>query len=99
MLLLQTIKSFTEIIHKDGIIHQRLSVVHQPFAHTGVDYFGQLLVKLNRKTLANQVVAKQNGAIFACLFSRVLYVKLEEELSLGSFVLEVHRLISKTGYP
>ena len=78
---------------------KRLSVVHQPFAHTGVDYFGQLLVKLNRKTLANQAVAKRNGAIFACLFSRALYVKLAEDLSIDSFVLAVHRLISTTGYP
>ena len=55
-----------------------LSVVHQPFAHTGVDYFGQLLVKLNKKTLANQAVAKGNGAILACLFSRALYIKFVE---------------------
>lgn len=42
---------------------KRLSVVKQPFAYTGVDYFGPPLIKLNKKTWTNQVVEKLYGAI------------------------------------
>ena len=42
---------------------KRLSVVKQPFAYTGADYFGPPLIKLNKKTWINQVVEKLYGAI------------------------------------
>ena len=48
---------------------ERLSVVDQSFAHTGVDYFGSLIVRLNKKTRANEAVAKQYGAIFMFVFT------------------------------
>ena len=35
------------------------SVADEPFAHTDVDYVEPLIVKLNKKTRANQAVAKQ----------------------------------------
>ena len=38
---------------------ERLCVVDQPFAHAGVDYFGPILLKLNKKARANQAVAKR----------------------------------------
>ena len=41
---------------------KRSSAVGQPFAFTGVDYFGPLLV---------QAVAKSHGGKFACLSQRV----------------------------
>ena len=37
---------------------ERLSVADEPFAHTGINYFGSLLVKLNKKTRANQAFSK-----------------------------------------
>ena len=78
---------------------ERLSVVDQPLAHTDVDYFGPLLVKLNKKTGANQAVAKQYGAIFACLSSRALHIELTGDLSTGSSILVLRRFISRRGYP
>ena len=53
---------------------ERFSVVKQPIAHTGVDYFGPLSVNLNKKTRANHTVAKRYGAIFTCLSSNALHI-------------------------
>ena len=78
---------------------ERLSVVDQPFAHTGVDYFWPLLVKLDKKTRANQAVAKRYGAIFTCLSSRALHIELAGGLSTDSFILALRRFISRRGYP
>ena len=65
---------------------ERLSVVDQPFVHTGVDYFGPLLVKFNKKTRANQAVAKRYGGILTSLSSRALHTKLAGDLSTDSFI-------------
>ena len=78
---------------------ERLSAVDQPLAHTDVDYFGPLLVKLNKKTWANQAVAKQYGAIFTRLSSRALHIELTGDLSTGSSILVLRRFISRRGYP
>ena len=46
---------------------KRLSSVDKSFTHTGIDSFGPLLVKLNRRTWANKAEAKRYGATFMCL--------------------------------
>ena len=47
--------------------------VDQLFANTDVDYFGPLLVKLNKKAQTNQGIL-QHGSIFCCLSSRALHI-------------------------
>ena len=78
---------------------ERFSVVKQPIAHTGVDYFGPLSVNLNKKTRANHTVAKRYGAIFTCLSSNALHFELAGYLSTDSFILALCRFISRRGYP
>ena len=53
---------------------ERLSVVDQLFYHTDIDYFGPLLVKLNKRTRRNQIIVKRYGAIFTCLSSLALHI-------------------------
>ena len=77
------------------LLLEKLSVADQPFAHAGVDYFRPLLVKLNKKSRANQAVAKRYGAIFTCLFSRALHIELVGDLY---FMLAPRRFISRWGY-
>ena len=79
--------------------NERLSVVDHPFAHTGANYFGPLLVKFNKKMRANQAVAKRYGAIFTCLSSHALHIELAGDLSTDSFILALRRFISRRGYP
>ena len=78
---------------------ERLSVVDQPFIHTGVDYFGPLLVRLNKKIRANQAVAKRYGATFTCLSLHALHIELAGDMSTDSFILALRRFISRKGYP
>ena len=78
---------------------ERLWVVDQPFAHSGVDYFGPLLVEFKKKNQANQAVAERYGAIFRCLSSCVLHIELAGDLSTDSFILALRRFISRRGYP
>ena len=78
---------------------EKLSAVNQPFAHNEVDYVGPLLVKLNKKTQANQAIAKRCGAIFTYLSSPTLHIEFAGDLSTDSFILALHRLISRGDYP
>ena len=58
------------------------------FTQTGGDYFGPLLVKLNKKIWTNQAIAKRHGAIFTYLSSRILHISLAGDLLTDSFILD-----------
>ena len=75
------------------------SVADEPFAHTDVDYIEPLIVKLNKKTRANQAVAKQYGAIFTYLSSCALHIELAGDLPTDSFILVLRRFIFRRGWP
>ena len=95
---MQTLRSY-ECNFLTELPNKRLSVVGQPFVHPGIDYFGPLLVKFNKKTRSNQAVAKWYGAIFTCLSSCALHIKLAGDLSTDSFILALRRFISRRDYP
>ena len=76
-----------------------MEIMVMVFTQTGRDYFGPLLVKLNKKTLTNQAVAQWRGAIFTYLSSRALHISLEGDMSTDSFILELRRFTSRRGYP
>ena len=78
---------------------ERLSVIDRPFAHTGVDYFVPLLVKLNKKTWTNQAVAKRYGAIFACLSLRAFHTELAGDLSTVKFYSSTLQIYIKKRLP
>ena len=58
---------------------ERLFVVDQLFAHTGVDSLGTILVKLNKKTRTNQAVAKQYSVILH-VYLHVLFTSNWQEI-------------------
>ena len=45
----------------------RLDINENPFHNTGIDFFGPILVKLSKKTRANQAKTKRYGVIFTCM--------------------------------
>ena len=55
------------------------------------------MVKLDKKTRADQAAAKRHGAIFTS--SHALHTKLVGDLSADSFILAFRKLISRIGYP
>ena len=75
-----------------------LSVVYQPFAHTGVDYFGPLLVKLNKKNRPNPGVAKRYSAIFTCLSSRAHLYQEEVSQNLSLVIMAPIVLVLNENY-
>ena len=93
---MSTSKSFTLI---SELPIGSLFVVEHRFAHTDIDYSGPLLVNFNRKTRTNQAIAKWYGAIFTCLSSRDLHIEFAGDLSTGTYILALRRLISRGDYP
>ena len=72
--------------------------MEQLFADTDVDYFGPLLVKLNKKTQTNQAIL-QHGSIFWSSSSHALCIWLAGDLSTDSFNFALCRFTFRTGYP
>ena len=78
---------------------ERLSSFLPPFYFTGVDYFGPLTIKLNRKTRGTSGTAKRYGALFTCMTTRAVHLELAGDLSTDSFILALRRFKARRGYP
>ena len=61
------------------------------FCYSGVDYFGPFIVTVGRKT------DKKYGALFTCLFSREVHIKVTHSLSADSFITAFKRFTSVRG--
>ena len=92
-------KSFTETILNERITHRKIICSRSAIRSYWCRLFGPLLVKLNKKTSANQVVEKRYGSIFTRLSSRAIHIELTGDLSTDSFILALCRYISRRGYP
>ena len=55
---------------------ERLDAYEKPFCNTGIEFFGPVIVKLSKKTLANQAKAKRYGVIFTCTTTRAIHLKI-----------------------
>ncbi|XP_055602322.1 uncharacterized protein LOC129751072 isoform X2 [Uranotaenia lowii] len=71
----------------------RLTPFIKPFTHTGVDYFGPLMVKQGRS------VVKRWVALFTCLTIRAVHVEIVYSLSTSSCILAIRRFIARRGSP
>ena len=64
---------------------------------TGIDFFGPLIVKLSKKTRANQAKAKRYGVIFTCTTRRVIHLEIAGDLTTDSLILALRRFIACRG--
>lgn len=62
-----------------------------PFAYTGVDFFGPMLVKIGRRQ------EKRWGALFTCLNSRAIHIELAASLSTDSAIMAIRRFRGRRG--
>ena len=76
---------------------ERLDAYQKPFYNTGIDFFGPVIVKLSRKTCANQAKAKRYGVIFTCMTTRAIHLEIAGDLTTDSFILALCRFITCRG--
>ncbi|XP_062541338.1 uncharacterized protein LOC134209368 [Armigeres subalbatus] len=65
----------------------------RPFTHTGVDYFGPLMVKQARSLVKRWV------ALFTCLTVRAIHLEVVHSLSTQSCVMAIRRFVARRGSP
>ena len=71
----------------------RTDVFSGPFYHTGVDYFGPMVIKRGRSSV------KRWGCLFTCLTTRAVHLELADSLSTDDFILALRSFISRRGQP
>ncbi|XP_055589164.1 uncharacterized protein LOC129741453 [Uranotaenia lowii] len=71
----------------------RLTPFIKPFTHTGIDYFGPLMVKQGRSLVKRWV------ALFTCLTIRAVHLEIVSTLSTQSCVLAIRRFVARRGSP
>jgi transposase InsO family protein len=71
----------------------RLTVSSGPFTHTGVDYFGPMMVKFRRCSVNTW------GYLFTCLGTRAIHLELADSLETDDFLLCLIRFIGRRGQP
>ena len=69
----------------------RLGYQQPPFANTGVDYFGPILVRHGRKT------EKRYGVLFTCLTTRAVHLEIAHSLDTDSCLMAVRRMMARRG--
>ena len=62
-----------------------------PFAYTGVDYFGPLMIRQKRSNV------KRYGCLFTCLTTRTVHLEVSVDLSSDAFINALRRFLSRRG--
>ena len=75
-------------------------VLYEPaFSHTGIDFFGPLVVKHSKRTRTTKTKFKRYGAVFVCLRAGAVHLDLVDDLSTDSFLLALIRFMARRGKP
>ncbi|XP_053686303.1 uncharacterized protein LOC128735844 [Sabethes cyaneus] len=72
---------------------ERLTPFIKPFTHTGIDYFGPILVKQGRSLVKRWIV------LFTCLTIRAVHLEVAYSLSAHSCILAIRRFVARRGAP
>ena len=78
---------------------EHLSYLQPAFLFTSVDYFGPVIVKRGYRTRSLSGHNKRYVCVFTCLTFRAIHLELCEDVSTDSFIMALHRFISRHGYP
>ena len=69
----------------------RLAIGSPAFHHTGVDYFGPILIRHGRSS------PKRWGCIFTCLTTRAIHLEVAESLTTDDFINVLKRFVNRRG--
>ena len=76
----------------------RIAVNQKPFSSTGVDYFGPIIIKLNKRTRSAQPTAKRYGVLFTCLTTRGVHLEVATDMTTDAFILVLRGFIAWRGH-
>ena len=65
----------------------RLQLNTHPFACTGIDYFGPLMIRIKRSKV------KRYGCLFTCLTSRAIHLEVALDLTSDAFINVLRRFL------
>ncbi|XP_055623389.1 uncharacterized protein LOC129766818 [Toxorhynchites rutilus septentrionalis] len=71
----------------------RLAAFARPFTHTGVDYFGPILVSIGRRT------EKRWGVLATCLTTRAIHLQIAHTLTTDSCIIAIRNIMARRGIP
>ena len=69
----------------------RFQIDSHPFAYTGIDYFGPLMIRQRRSDV------KRYGCLFTCLSTRAVHLEVASDLTTDAFINAFRRFISRRG--
>ena len=75
----------------EELLPARLKMNSHPFAYTGINYFGQLMIRQKRSNV------KRNGCLFTCLTTRAVHLEVFVDLSSDAFINTLRRFLSRRG--
>ena len=73
---------------------ERLDAYDKLFYNTGIDFFGLIIVKLSKKTPANQAKAKRYGVIFTCMTTCAIQLEIADHTT-DYFTLALRHFIAR----
>jgi hypothetical protein len=72
---------------------ERLAIYENAFSHTGLDFFGPLMITNGRKQ------EKRYGALFTCLTTRAVHLELANSLDTSSLIMVIRNFVNRRGLP
>ena len=87
----QRLKPLSPIV--SDLPKQRLDISSPAFNNTMINYFGSMIVKLNKGTRTSQATTKQYETIFSCLTTRATHTEFVGDLSTNKFILALRHFI------
>jgi hypothetical protein len=85
------LKSVPKLPQMGNLPDFRLTAHSQPFAYTGLDFFGPITISIGRRR------EKRWGAIFTCLNSRAVHIEVAASLSTDSAIMAIRRFRARRG--
>ena len=76
----------------------RIPVDEKLFSDIGVDYFGPIIIKLNKRRRSTQPTAKRYEVLFTCLTIRGVHLELATNMTTDAFILVLCRFIARRGH-
>ena len=76
----------------------RIAVNEKPFCNTGLDCYGPIIIKLNKRTCSTQPTVKRYGVLFTYLGTPGVHLELANDMATDAFILALHRFIARRGH-